>query len=81
MFTAYVRVLAGALAATQRFIGPMAKQHRMFVLTLAAVVSAIEAMAGLPADAMRVALGVIVIGAVVTAWRRIGWIARELEAR
>jgi len=81
MFTAYVRVLAGALGGTQRFIGPMAKQHRMFVLTVGAIVSAIEAAAGLPAEAMRVALGVIIIGAVATAWRRIESIAAELEAR
>ena len=30
LFTAYVRVLGGSLGVTQHFIGPMAKQHRMF---------------------------------------------------
>ena len=35
VLTAYVRVLGGSLGLTQHFIGPMAKQHRMFTLTLA----------------------------------------------
>jgi phosphatidylglycerophosphate synthase len=81
MFTAYVRLLGGSLGVTQSFTGPMAKQHRMFVLTLAALASAIEAVAGAPAEAIRVALAVIVSGAIITAWRRISLIARELEAR
>ena len=34
VLTAYVRVLGGSLGLTQHFIGPMAKQHRMFTLTL-----------------------------------------------
>jgi phosphatidylglycerophosphate synthase len=81
LFTAYVRLLGGSLGVTQPFTGPMAKPHRMFVLTLAALASAVEAMAGLPAEAIRAALAVIVTGAIVTAWRRIVLIARELEAR
>ena len=81
MFTTYVRLLGGSLGVTQSFTGPMAKQHRMFVLTLAALASAIEAVAGAPAEAIRVALAVIVSGAIITAWRRISLIARELEAR
>jgi phosphatidylglycerophosphate synthase len=39
LFTAYVRVLGGSLGLTQHFIGPMAKQHRMFTLTLAAIIA------------------------------------------
>ena len=45
VFTAYVRVFGGSLGLTQHFIGPMAKQHRMFTLTLATLVAAIEAVA------------------------------------
>jgi phosphatidylglycerophosphate synthase len=81
LFTAYVRVLGGSLGVRQSFAGPMAKQHRMFVVTMAAVASAIEASAGLALRAMRAALIVIVIGAAATAWRRVERIARELEAR
>jgi phosphatidylglycerophosphate synthase len=79
LFTAYVRVLGGSLGVTQRFTGPMAKQHRMFVLTAAALVSAAEASFGRRPDVMRAALAVIVAGAAVTASRRIASIARELE--
>ena len=57
VFTAYVRLLAGSLGATQHFIGPMAKQHRMFTVTLAALLSAAEAMLGLRARSMALALG------------------------
>ena len=35
--TAYIRALGGALGFAQDFVGPMAKQHRMFVLTVAAL--------------------------------------------
>ena len=40
VFTAYVRLLAGSLGVTQHFIGPMAKQHRMFTLTLVTLLAA-----------------------------------------
>ena len=42
VFTAYVRMLGGASGLKQSFIGPMAKQHRMFTLTLACVLSIFE---------------------------------------
>ncbi|MEL7188701.1 MAG: CDP-alcohol phosphatidyltransferase family protein [Pseudomonadota bacterium] len=35
--TAYVRASGGALGFAQDFVGPMAKQHRMFILTVAAI--------------------------------------------
>jgi phosphatidylglycerophosphate synthase len=81
LFTAYVRVLGGALTRVQPFIGPMAKQHRMFVVTVAAVLAAGEAAAGLPPRAMPTALVVITAGAAVTACRRIRRISTEMEAQ
>jgi phosphatidylglycerophosphate synthase len=81
IFTAYVRLLGGSLGLTQQFIGPMAKQHRMFVITLAAMVSAGESFMGWPTVAMRSALVLVLAGSLVTAWRRIRRMARELEAR
>ena len=80
LLTAYVRALGGSLGLTQYFIGPMAKQHRMFTLTLAAVVSAVEAIAGVPPRAMPIALAAIVVGSMATAWRRTARIMRELDA-
>ncbi len=42
MLTAYIRVLGGALGTPQYFTGPMAKQHRMFVITLGALLAAFQ---------------------------------------
>jgi phosphatidylglycerophosphate synthase len=81
LFTAYVRQLGGALTGVQHFIGPMAKPHRMFALTIAAALAAVEAFAGLPPRVMAAALGVITAGTAITAWRRISRIAAALEER
>jgi phosphatidylglycerophosphate synthase len=81
LFTAYVRVLGGALGVTQQFIGPMAKQHRMFALTVFTLLAAAEALLGTPPYAMRIGLGVIVAGSIVTAFRRTRRIVAEVEAR
>ena len=40
--TAYIRVLGGSLGLPQDFRGPMAKPHRMAVLTIACVLGAFE---------------------------------------
>src|SRR5207244_3262545 len=42
VITAYVRTLGGQAGASQQFCGPMAKQQRMFILTLASLVSVVE---------------------------------------
>jgi phosphatidylglycerophosphate synthase len=81
VFTAYVRVLSGSLGLPQHFIGPMAKQHRMFTLTVAALAFAAETFAGRQPEAMRIALAVIVVGSIVTAVRRTRLLLREAEAR
>jgi phosphatidylglycerophosphate synthase len=81
IFTAYVRLLGGSLGVTQHFIGPMAKQHRMFTLTVATLLSAVETLLGVPLRAMRVGLGLIVAGSIVTVWRRTRRIVSEVEAR
>jgi hypothetical protein len=81
VFTAYLRVFAGSLGLRQHFIGPMAKQHRMFALTVAALLAAVEAAFRLPPRAIRIGLGVIIAGAIVTAIRRVRRMAAEIEAR
>jgi phosphatidylglycerophosphate synthase len=70
LLTAYVRVLAGSRGLTQSFIGPMAKQHRMFTLTVAALVSMPEALVGRPVTTLRAGLVIIVVGSIVTVVRR-----------
>jgi phosphatidylglycerophosphate synthase len=85
LMTAYIRVLGGTLLGTQSFIGPMAKQHRMAVLTLACLLSIGEVwfrQDGKPAEAvMTVALAVIVVGSLFTCWRRLRLISAELHKK
>jgi phosphatidylglycerophosphate synthase len=81
VFTAYVRLLGGTLGVTQRFIGPMAKQHRMFTLTVGSLLAALESMLDAPERSLIVSLAVIVIGSMLTVARRTGLIVGEVEAR
>lgn len=79
LFTAYVRVLGGSLGLTQHFVGPMAKQHRMFTITLVTIVAAGEALLGLQARAIVWGLAVITVGSLITIVRRTNRIAAELR--
>ncbi len=83
VLTAYIRVLGGTLTGTQSFIGPMAKQHRMAVLTLACLGSIIELWVRQDGkcaqEVMRYALALIVVGSAITCWRRLALIARQLR--
>jgi phosphatidylglycerophosphate synthase len=81
LFTAYVRVLGGSLGVAQHFAGPMAKQHRMFTLTVFTLWAAAEAMLAMPPRAIGAGLAVIVGGSIVTVMRRTSRIAYEMRAR
>lgn len=85
LMTAYIRVLGGTLTGTQSFIGPMAKQHRMAILTLACLGSIMELWvrkdAKFAEEVMKYALALIIVGCVVTCWRRLALIARELKQK
>ncbi len=81
VFTAYVRQLGGSLGVAQPFVGPMAKQHRMFTLTVATLFSAVEAAGGLPPIAIRTGLAAIAGGSIITIVRRTRIIAGEVGAR
>jgi phosphatidylglycerophosphate synthase len=82
LLTAYVRVLGGALGARQHFLGPMAKPHRMAVLTAACLLSLVElAAAEFEGLLLAVALGVVLAGSLATFARRLSLVARELSAR
>jgi phosphatidylglycerophosphate synthase len=81
LFTAYVRLLGGSLGVTQPFVGPMAKQHRMFALTVAALAAAGETAFGREPRAIAAGLAIVFAGSIVTACRRIRLIAKDLEAR
>lgn len=80
VLTAYVRTLAGASGARQRFLGPMAKQHRMAVLSASLVIAAIVRLWGGDSLVMASGLLLIVVGAAITVWRRARAAVRDLEA-
>jgi phosphatidylglycerophosphate synthase len=53
MFVAYVRALGASVGAGQLFLGPMAKPHRMFAMTVLCVAAAIMPGVVLPVLALR----------------------------
>lgn len=81
VLTAYVRVLGGSLGLTQHFVGPMAKQHRMFTLTVSAILAAFEAFFSLPPRAMAAGLITIVAGSLATVVRRTQLMLTEAARR
>lgn len=91
IFVAYVRAVGKGCGMTSDFSGPMAKQQRMFIITLAAL-----ALAALPtwwqpllgpivdapaAGIMFLALAIVIAGSVLTAIRRLGRLADFLRQR
>lgn len=85
--TAYIRAVGKAAGASDLFVGPMAKPHRMFVLTLVAL-----AMAVLPPDWQprlgpagnvglpSLGLAILILGGLWTVARRLARIVRHLKA-
>jgi phosphatidylglycerophosphate synthase len=70
VLTAYVRTLAVSLAAPMNFQGPMAKQHRMALLTAACVFTALENYIGQSHYALFVAMIILILGCLITLYRR-----------
>jgi phosphatidylglycerophosphate synthase len=83
MLTAYVRAVGKGAGAASEFCGPMAKQQRMFLVTLAALWFALTPGSWQQGAAGRqgilVLLGVIALGAAATALRRLHRIAGSLR--
>src|SRR6476659_3957842 len=86
IFTAYVRAAGKIAGGPNEFCGPMAKQHRMLVITVACLYSVIvprtwqilafnDSQIGL----MTLGLVVIVVGCVITVIRRVSRIAHALK--
>ena len=76
--TAYIRVLGGSLGLAQDFRGPMAKPHRMAVLTAGCVIGAGESARWGSHYALLAAVLVITIGSLITCATRIRAMARAL---
>lgn len=79
--TAYVRLSGASLGLAQDFRGPMAKQHRMFVLTLGCVAAIIEGFTSHTGYALQVTAMVIAAGSLLTCITRTRAIAAQLKAR
>jgi len=79
--TAYIRLLGGSMGITQYFIGPMAKPHRMALLTAACVLSVFEDDLGFHGQIIAMALVIMVVGMAVTCARRTMRIVADLKAR
>lgn len=77
--TAYVRVFGGALGFAQDFRGPMAKQHRMAVMTAACLMGAIELAYHASHYVLSAALVIVALGSVLTCVTRTQAIAQQLK--
>lgn len=73
--TAYVRTLGGALGQPQDFRGPMAKQHRMALMTAACLIAPIESAVAGSRYALIAAAIAIAAGSALTCWTRLRAIA------
>ncbi len=80
VLTAYTRELGRNCGLPADFSGPMAKQHRMAVITAAAVLSLAEPLWSGHNQVLVGALWLIAIGAAITAIRRAANIVRQLRA-
>jgi phosphatidylglycerophosphate synthase len=79
VLTAYVRELGRGLGHPADFSGPMAKPHRMFVLTVTCVVAAFEPLWGGTGQVILGGLAVIALGGAVTCYRRASHLMRRLR--
>ena len=89
LFVTYIRVLGRSLGFPSDFRGPMAKQQRMFLMTVACVYLAVAPAALKPAFApwngapellvMEWVLVVIALGSLVTAVRRLRTLAANMR--
>jgi phosphatidylglycerophosphate synthase len=86
IFTAYVRAAGKIAGAPNEFCGPMAKQHRMLVITLVCIYAAmtprswqIMTFNDWQIGLMTLGLAVIVLGCVITVVRRLSRIACALK--
>jgi|SRR5271170_3946126 len=81
ILTAYVRALGASAGAAQQFCGPMAKQHRMAVMTTACVAAAVVFWLNINVPVIVWALGIVTVGSILTVFRRTYRIIKELESR
>lgn len=77
--TAYIRIFGAASGLDQDFGGPMAKQHRMLVIAVGCLVSAVELFILGFYRTLFVSLVIVFLGGVMTCIRRGSRLVRSLE--
>jgi phosphatidylglycerophosphate synthase len=78
--TAYTRVLGASLGTPHYFLGPMAKQHRMAILTIALLVVPVVTSFVSSANVMIAVHVVISLGCIATVFRRLRKIGIALRS-
>lgn len=81
IMTAYIRTLSASIGAPVDFQGPMAKQHRMAVVTVACLLWGIERMVWQSNYTLVAALALINFGCLITIYRRIAKAYQCLESQ
>jgi phosphatidylglycerophosphate synthase len=79
VLTAYIRMVGKSAGAGSDFCGPMAKQHRMFVVTMLCLFCALVPQSWQDWGPIDVALLIIIFGSFLTACRRLMHIAKKLK--
>jgi len=79
VMTAYTRELGRTCGLEADFCGPMAKPHRMALVTVATVVSIFDWVWGMPNSALVAALWLVSLGALLTSLRRAVRLIQQLK--
>ncbi len=79
IMTAYDRTLSVSIGAPVNFSGPMAKQHRMAIITIACLIGVIENYFWNHSYTMLISLFIIASGCIITAYRRVIFTYNFLE--
>ena len=84
IFTAYIRAQGKSAGAPQEFCGPMAKPHRMALMTVVAIYCGLTPIDWQPMwngrGVISACLLIVIVGGLITAVRRLGRIAANLKA-
>lgn len=72
ILTAYIRVLGSSMGAKGFFNGPMAKQHRMFTITLGTILTLVnENFFNLNYSVIKISIYIILVGSIITILNRL----------
>lgn len=80
LLTAYIRAFGAGLTGRQDFCGPMAKPHRMALLTAGCLLAAVATLWNFAPAVILVVLCLTLAGTTITSWRRIVRLAISLRS-